>query len=297
MPESNIAIKTLYELEEIYQAAELQKIYWGESAESLVPAHMMFTITRIGGHVLAAMDGNRMVGLLIGLLGTNIEMPDRPAMANLLIASKRMVVLPEYRGRGIGYQLKVKQRQIAIEQGVRLVTWTFDPLLAANAHLNLHKLGCICPKYLEDYYGTDESTGLVKLGSSDRLVVEWWVTNRRVKERLEGTRPAIRLEQFLESAAVIVNPSNIVDGIAHPVDNLRDPLGAFALLEIPTNYTAITESNPLLAKAWRVHTRAAFRYLLREGYIITDFLRTNHEGHDRGFYLLSYNSPAEFNLN
>ncbi len=69
-----------------------------------------------------------MVGVLIGFLGTNAEETERPAMANLQMVSKRMVVLPEYRGQGIGYNLKVVQRDLSIRQGIRLVTWTFDPL-------------------------------------------------------------------------------------------------------------------------------------------------------------------------
>jgi len=83
-----------------------------------------------------------------GYTDIEIEAPDaRPAMANLLIMSKRMVVRPEYRGRNIGFRLKMAQRDLALKQAIRLVTWTVDPLLAANAHFNIRKLGAVVQRY------------------------------------------------------------------------------------------------------------------------------------------------------
>jgi predicted GNAT superfamily acetyltransferase len=171
------SIRTLQKLEEMHEAVELQKTYWGTDLESVVPAHMLFSLATSGGHVIAAFDGDKMIAVVIGFLGTDIQEPTRPAMANLRIVSKRMIVLPEYRGQGVGYKLKKRQREFAMRQGIRLVTWTFDPLLTANAHLNIRKLGAISTSYFEDYYGTSNEGGLSRTGSSDRLLVEWWVTN------------------------------------------------------------------------------------------------------------------------
>ena len=187
------SIRTLYKLEDMHEAVELQKTYWGTDLESVVPAHMLFSLATSGGHVIAAFDGDKMVAVLIGFLGTDIQEPTRPAMANLRIVSKRMIVLPEYRGQGVGYKLKKRQREFAMRQGIRLVTWTFDPMLMANAHLNIRKLGAISTSYLENYYGTVNEGGLSRTGTSDRLLVEWWVTNRRVEERLNGSRGLINL--------------------------------------------------------------------------------------------------------
>jgi chorismate synthase len=290
-----IQIKPLCDLQEMYPVVELQKVYWGQDSEALVPAHMLFTIAVYGGHVLAALDGERMVGVLIGLLGMQPDDSMRSGARRILIASKRMVVLPEYRGRGIGYQLKLAQRQIALEQGVPLVAWTFDPLTAANAHLNLHKLGCVSRKYLENYYGTEESghTGLVTLGASDRLMVEWWVAHPRIEEHLNGMRRALGLKEHLEAGAVIVNPTHTVGDRPHVPDDFRNPKGAAALLEIPVAYDVIIEDDPMLAAAWREHTRSAFGHLLAESYTVTDFLRQEHEGRDRAFYVMSYNTGLE----
>jgi predicted GNAT superfamily acetyltransferase len=282
------AIRALKTLEEMQAAVELQRNYWGSDAESVVPAHMLFSLASYGGHVLAAFDGDKMVGVLIGFLGTAGDEPHRPAMANLQIVSKRMVVLPEYRGQGIGYKLKKRQREIALRQGIRLITWTFDPLLATNAHLNIRKLGAIVNIYLEDYYGTTVESGLSKFGSSDRLLAEWWVTNRRVEERLNGNRPEIDLNQYLEAGTPIANPSVLnLAGYAIAGENILDPVGSLVLLEIPVNYESLAKYDGDQATIWRRQTRLLFQQLFATSFVITDFVRQEHEGRDRAFYLLS----------
>ncbi|MBL8145495.1 MAG: GNAT family N-acetyltransferase, partial [Anaerolineae bacterium] len=136
-----ITIRPLVRLDELRAMVELQHTYWGDDGESVVPAQMLFSLTSHGGHVLAAFDDGQPVGMLIGFIGTDSEVTDRPAMANLQLVSKRMVVLPDHRGSGIGFRLKQAQRDLAMQQGLRLVTWTFDPVMALNAHLNIRKLG------------------------------------------------------------------------------------------------------------------------------------------------------------
>ncbi len=294
---TEIAIRSLHELDEMQAAVELQKLYWGSEVDSLVPAHMLFSIATYGGHVLAAFYGDRMIGVLIGLIGTNVHEGERPAMANLLIASKRMVVLPEYRNYGIGYKLKLAQRDAAMKLGIRLVTWTFDPLLAANAHLNLRKLGGVCQTYLVDYYGTSSENGLATLGTSDRLPVEWWVTHRRVEERLNGSRTHLTIAHYLEADTPIVNPADWDGTVLRPCDEIKNPGATFALVEIPLNYAAILREDEGLARSWRTHSREVFTYLMRGGYIVTDFLRDQIEGRDRTFYLMSYNMGFDFSLN
>ena len=295
-----IVIRPLTTLDDMRPVVELQRIYWGDDLESVIPAHMLFSLANHGGHVLAAFEGDRTVGVLVGFLSTNVEETNRPAMANLQIFSKRMVVLPEYRGRGIGYRLKLAQRDLAIKQGIRLVVWTFDPLLAPNAHLNIRKLGVICSSYHENYYGTSNEGGLAKLGSSDRLMAEWWVTNRRVVERLHGSRGGLKLAHYLEAETPIVNPSALTDdGILVPAETPISPAGALALVEIPTQYTALEAGNPKLARAWRLHIRRVFGQTFARGFIVTDFLTETYEGRERSFYLLSYSGPQvdSFSMN
>ncbi|MDX2139881.1 MAG: GNAT family N-acetyltransferase [Chloroflexota bacterium] len=285
-----ITIRPLRTLSEMPQAVELQKVYWGDDAESVIPAHMLFSLAAHGGHVLGAFDGAHIIGVLVGFIGTSEDNPTRPAMANLQIVSKRMVVLPEYRSHGVGYRLKLAQRDYALQQGIRLVTWTFDPLLAPNAHLNIRKLGCICETYLIDYYGTEGTGGLAALGSSDRLLAEWWVTKNRVEERIGGTRTPLTLAKYLDASTIILNPTQ--PGVfATPSAEIAKPPTAFALAEIPTNYTQIKDADPVLAQAWRLHLRDLFTRTFAAGYVVTDFVRERYEERERAFYVLSYNGP------
>lgn len=286
-------ISALRALAEMRDVVELQKTYWGQDLESVIPAHMLFSLAAHGGHVLAAFDGDRMAGVLVGFLGTSEQESKRPAMAGLQIVSKRMVVLPEYRNHGIGYRLKLAQRDTAITQGIRLVTWTFDPLLAPNAHLNVRKLGVMSSIYHQDYYGTEGGNGLVTLGTSDRLVAEWWVTNRRVEERIFGSRADLSLDHYLGADTTIINPTTMTaDGLLIPAEEQATPTTSMALVEIPLDYPRMVENNPLLAQRWRLHIRAALTRLFARGYVITDFLRASHEGWRRAFYVLSYDGPG-----
>lgn len=288
---SDIFIRPLRHLSDMRAAVELQKVHWGDDDEATVPAHMLYSLACHGGHVLAAFDGERMIGVLIGFLGTSEDDSDRPAMANLQVVSKRMVVLPAYRSHGVGYKLKLAQRAFAMRQGVRLITWTFDPLLSPNAHLNIRKLGAVCHTYLVDYYGTEGEGGLAALGSSDRLLAEWWVTHRRVEERLSGKRAGLRLRQYLEANTRVINPAQPVDGFVTPPDDFTLPDTSLALVEIPDNYSDMIRVHLGLARAWRQHTRQIFLTLFERGYIVTDFLHESHEGRARAFYLLSYSGP------
>lgn len=293
----DIKIRPLRRLDEMGAAVELQKIYWGEGEESVVPAHMLYSLASHGGHVLAAFDGDYMVGVLIGFLGTDSDDPDRPAMANLQLVSKRMVVHPEYRSAGLGYRLKLAQRDLAIRQGVRLVTWTFDPLLSPNAHLNVHKLGVVCPTYLIDYYGSAEG-GLSEFGNSDRLLAEWWVTHRRVEERVSRTRGELKLASYLDANTPILNPTNLDnEGLPEPAPRIATPKGSLALLEIPSDYRLLRARDEALARHWRIHIRDAFLQVMGKGFLVTDFLYQEYEDRQRSFYLLSYNAGLDFRMN
>lgn len=287
-----VQIRPARTLDEMRPLVGLQQQYWGGDAESVIPAHMLFSLANNGGHVLTAYDGDQPVGMLVGFLGTNMEDNRRPAMANLQIVSKRMVVLPAYRGGGIGYRLKLAQRDQALAQGVRLIVWTFDPLLSRNAHLNIRKLGAISRHYLQDHYGTSSEGGLAVLGSSDRLAVEWWVTNRRVEERLFGKRLDLTLGHYLGAQTPILNPADFSGDFARPTETaLTAPQTSLTLLEVPLNYEDMIKDKPDLARAWREHTRKMFRQMFTFGFVVTDFLRDQHEGRDRAFYLLSYDGP------
>jgi predicted GNAT superfamily acetyltransferase len=295
-----LEIRLLLTLADMRAAVELQKTFWGDDSESLVPTHMLFSIANYGGHVVGAYDGDRLVGLLIGFLGAVTQSGATVTTADLQFASKRMVVLPEYRSHGIGSRLKMAQRELALAQGIHLVTWTFDPLMALNAHLNIRKLGCICRTYYPDHYGTEETGGLTLLGSSDRLLAEWWVNLPRVQQRRDAGDPALSLETYLEQGGRLFGAAGWDESgfPALPTDRPDSRLlrgGVPVLLEIPSDYKAIAHANPDLGRAWRCYTREAFVVLFVAGWQVTDFVHQEVESRNRAFYVLL---PVEtFSLN
>lgn len=276
---TEIVLREIRTPAEMNEAVELQKIYWGEDMGALVPAHMLLAIVNHGGHVPAAFDGDRMVGLLIGFLGADREAvtPEKPLSRCMLVMSKRMVVLPEYRSYNIGTRLKLAQRDFALQYQIPLVTWTFDPVLARNAYLNLHKLGAVGQKYAVSYFGSDSAYAML---SDDRLVVNWWVAHPHTVIHAEGRAPALSRATLMTGQAL--NETTLQDDLLRP-DAINHPVGEPLLLEIPMDYPALERRDAGLARAWRDHLREAFTTAFDSGYLVTDFMR---EG-DRTYYVFT----------
>ena len=139
--DAEITYRTVTTIEECVQAQNIQLDVWGENELHVMSWRLFLDLVRNGGLVLGAFDGDQMVGFNVGFLGTDQESPNRPAMARLKFNSHAMGVRPDYQDAGIGYRLKLMQREYAIENGVRLITWTYDPLQSRNANLNIRRLG------------------------------------------------------------------------------------------------------------------------------------------------------------
>ncbi len=273
-----------------YAAVEaVQRAVWPGSETDVVPRHLLSTAAANGGLVLGAFDGDRLVGFVFGFLGTDSAEPSRPALTQLKHCSHMLGVLPEYRDQEVGYRLKLAQRDFVMRQGVRLVTWTYDPLESRNARLNIARLGAVCRTYKRDVYG--EMADALNAGlASDRFQVDWWITSSRVRERLAGQRARLVLESFLSAGTEILNPTQAApdDDLPRPPERLAEPSGAFALVEIPRDFQALKAHDLVLAREWRLHTRLLFEAAFAQGYLVTDFFSEPWEGRLRSFYALSY---------
>lgn len=157
-------IRPLRAIEEFLAVEQLQQMVWNIADRELVPALHLIPSCAVGAILLGAFDGDRMIGFVYGFPG--FEGTER------IIHSDMLAVLPDYRGGGIGQQLKLAQRDAALQRGVRKITWTFDPLQSRNAHLNFNRLGVTADRYLRDFYG--ETTSPLHRGiGTDRLWVTW----------------------------------------------------------------------------------------------------------------------------
>lgn len=284
----NILIRPLKSHEDMERAEALQQLVWPGSEMEIVPSHLLLTVAHNGGVVLGAFDRDELVGIVMGFLGTDSMSPRRVAMARLKHCSHILGVHPDYRNRGIGYRLKLAQREAVLGDGIRLITWTYDPLLSLNAHLNIRQLASICRIYLRDVYGKlrDElNTGV----STDRFQVEWWITSSRVDSRIDNQRQPLDLANYLSAGALKLNPSMLNEqNLLIPTEKWFAPDGNLLLVEIPPDYLRMKKEDLELARAWRQHTREIFEHTFAEGYMVTDFVYLKGETIPRSYYVLSH---------
>jgi predicted GNAT superfamily acetyltransferase len=161
-------IRELTSLSEFETCLEFQREGFGWSEVELMPTRFFVVSRHIGGLVLGAFEGEKLVGFLSAIPGIRDGKP--------YWHSHMLAVTMSHRDSGIGTQLKSAQREHALRRGIRLIEWTFDPLVSRNAYLNIEKLGVIVRRYYPDFYGD----------GSDRLIAEWW---------LDKPRPAVTVEQ------------------------------------------------------------------------------------------------------
>ncbi len=288
MEEDRISIEILHEIRHFYACEEVQKMVWGMDDISVVPAHLLVTAQKSGGLVLGAFNAQRdMVGFLFGFLGTLESTPgDQGAALRLKHCSHMLGVLPEYQTKGIGYLLKLRQREHALAQGLDLVTWTYDPLESANANLNVCKLGVVCDTYLSDVYG--EMTSALHVGlPTDRFHVEWWIASQRVTERIKKGGEKLSLDEALEKGAKSANlTTRSADGLLLPHVHDLSITAEHVLVEVPADIQSIKAADISLATEWRMQTREIFRHYFSVGYAMVEFISELREGQRRSYYVM-----------
>lgn len=176
-----IEIRALHEHDEFVEAVRLQQIIWGFEEVELLPVRLFVTATKVGGQAFGAFDGDRMIGFCLAIPGIK-------AGGKSYLHSHMLGVVKDYRDAGVGRMLKLKQRDDAIDRGIELMEWTFDPLEVKNAYFNIERLGAVVRRFVLNQYGTTSSAlhgGL----PTDRCVAEWWLTSPRVETVLSGYEP------------------------------------------------------------------------------------------------------------
>jgi predicted GNAT superfamily acetyltransferase len=239
-----IEIAALSTQPEFKSAVELQQKIWGFAEIELLPVRLFIVATKIGGQVLGAFDGQRLVGFCLAI-------PGLKAVVKGYLHSHMLGVLPEYNNRGLGRAIKLAQREEALERGIDLIEWTFDPLELKNAYFNIEKLGAIIRRYVPNQYGTTSSFlhgGL----PTDRCTAEWWIDSERAQAAVNGRpagRPAIE-----------------------------------ATIEVPTAIAELRKSAPQQAREIQQAVGERFQKLFGMGLAVIGFERSE----DTGSYLLGF---------
>ena len=244
-----------------FEAIELlQAEIWG-TAIGVTPGIFLFIIAKEGGVVLLALEDDKPIGFNYGIIGLT-------ATSRVKLASHQTGVLPAYQDRGLGFALKLAQREAALSRKLNHITWTFDPLQGRNARLNLRKLGAVCADYVPNLYGDMPDT-LNKGLPSDRFNVDWWIASEHVAQRLVE-----RSEPDPDPAAIpVLNKVEIVrDGLPYPPESFDQPVGQCCLVEVPADISSLKRQAPDIALAWRLHTRQIFQAVFGQGYTAVDLL-------------------------
>lgn len=257
------------ETHEDYRAVEdLQAQVWGSDVRDIVPLHLLLTAGKNGGVTLGAFDTDLMppddlVGFVFGFVGLTAE-------GQVKHCSHMLGVLPQYRDRGIGEELKRRQRDYVLAQGITLMTWTFDPLQSRNARLNIRKLGAVCHTYARNLYGT-MSDQLNAGVPSDRFEVEWHLASRHVERRLAHAEPAPLLAALMAHGVPVLNeaPPGAADA---PASVGRAPSGDSVLIRFPTDMQMIKQTRPAEALTWRMQVRDLCETAFASGYTVVDVL-------------------------
>jgi predicted GNAT superfamily acetyltransferase len=305
----NIHIAMCETVAECHACEDLQLAVWGGTEREVTPYDILRAIVHAGGTVLGAWHGGRIVGMALSIVAWGA--------GGAYHHSHLLGVLPEYRRWGVGRRLKMAQRDFVLAQGLDLITWTFDPLESANAHLNVAKLGAISTTYLPDFYGAmpeELNAGL----PSDRLLVEWHLRAPHVLGRLAtatggSALPLVSAESFAAPYLLRMGNDGLPEMAPSPVRGRGEfnraiagnaltrslsnetPLsrtageGATARLriEIPADIQRIKATDPARARSWRMATRAAFTSAFAASYRVTDYRAPRFHRHNCGCYLLS----------
>lgn len=227
MSHQPLIIRECRSVAEYDECVRLQRDAFGLPDLEVSPRRHLIVSQRCGGWTLGAFIGDEMVGFVHHLVALR--------EGEVIGYSHMMAVAPAYQNQGVGARLKWAQRERALSENVRFIKWTWDPMLARNAHFNLNRLGVVVRSYAANFYGTDyakpstEAAGL----DSDRLFASWQLDDERVSELAQQ-----------KARPIAARPA--------------------ASIEIPANWRALVRTDPHAARREQGRVRSEFTQAFAE---------------------------------
>ncbi len=239
----SVEIHTVHDPDDIRNIVPVIRSAWGMNNIEQLVKDIVAAMRFHGGLVLLARDENQVIGM-------HFSFPGR-RKGRTYLYSHMTGVISERKYGGVGEQLKLRQREWALENGYDLIAWTYDPLMSLNANFNIHKLGTVSRSYRENFYGQMEDA--LNFGiPTDRFVTEWWITKEREDPRI---------------------PKKVLNASAEFPENDFGTLPDVISVIIPNDYVAIKKSDHDSALAIRLRSRSIFKELFRKGYFVVDYDR------------------------
>jgi predicted GNAT superfamily acetyltransferase len=224
----------VYNLKTFLEQNQARKIFdetWAMDSGTEITPNLLQAMVHSGAYLSGAFIDKKCVGAAFAFPATT---------EGLHLHSHMTVVLYEYRDQGIGYALKIDQWRWAKKNSYKEITWTFDPLVARNAKLNLIKLGCDISDYYPNFYG-DMPDALNAGDESDRIMASWKVV---------GDQPVAK--------SLIPNPDK-----------------SDTLIKIPEDIVAIRSEDISENLKWRRNVRDEFMRAFEKGGKVVGFSANN----------------------
>ena len=190
---SNISIRPLSSLPDQDLGRMIFDKTWAMDAGTEITPNLLQAMIHSGAYLSGAFVDSNCVGAAFAFPATT---------GGLHLHSHMTAVLDSFRDKGIGYALKVDQYKWAKQNNYKEITWTFDPLVARNAKLNILKLGVDISAYYPNFYG-DMPDELNAGDESDRVMA-----SLKVVGDVPTPRRAISTPD--KSAVLIAIPDDIV---------------------------------------------------------------------------------------
>jgi len=190
---SNISIRPLNSLADQELGRMIFDKTWAMDAGTEITPNLLQAMVHSGAYLSGAFIDGECVGAAFAFPATT---------GGLHLHSHMTAVLDKFRDKGIGYALKVDQYKWAKQNNYKEITWTFDPLVARNAKLNILKLGVDISAYYPNFYG-DMPDELNAGDESDRVMASLKVVGDTPTSRSVISAPD-------KSAILISIPDDIV---------------------------------------------------------------------------------------
>ena len=272
-PGDGISIRRVNSNEEYDACVRMQHAIWGEDFTEAVPATILKVTQQIGGVTAGAFDpSGRLLGFVFGMMGS--------MDGELVHWSDMLAVHHDARNKGLGRRLKLYQRELLRPLGVERMFWTYDPLVAKNAFLNIVRLGARPTEYVIDMYGSDTHSALHSGLGTDRFIVAWDLT-----KDAGATTPT---EADVDARdAPIANAPALDDG--HGTKATAElPDADVVRVEVPADIDAVLARDVSVAASLRESTRRIFTHYMHRHYRVSGFSHLMPD--DRYFYILSRNA-------
>ena len=242
MAEADVTINECVSIDDFKQCVELERAIYKDNDIGVMPVRLYLISKSCNAPTYGAFDR---AGRMVGFVHTMIAFSD----GQVVYHSYTAAVVEELRHRGIGYRLKLAQREHALKMGVPLIVWSFDPLISRNAHTNINKLGAVIRRYAINHYGENLSTVFESDVPTDRIFAEWWIRSPHALSAMTGNRPQVD------------NPS--------------------AIVAIPDEINAVRARSLVDHRKWRLRAREDLQRELSRGFIIRGFERDIEKGEGR----------------